>query len=1712
MHDKKRNERAIFLCPRFSPRGKDEIMKHRVKKLISAAAALAFAVQANISAFAENSDGTAVSSAAYTGQVNVSITNALAVAGNFTAELSGKSKKNILLNNNGDVGEVSFTGLAEGEYTLKVTANGFADYVQNVTVGAQAANVKLMTDFAEGINYEYGAHPGTLLIGDANNDGIIDDKDRRQLTDAVDSGNADLDLNGDGITDLVDLDYLAKGYNVTKNTHAVSETIIPSTVIEPSAGEGTRVDGELNDLFTKNGSVTLRPESGEISDNAPVELEFGITDEGAASRADGIVISVSEDNPVAKAQVDIDYVDESGNYGSCSKEFKTQTALIENGVHHLIDTDDVVVDVDRRGNIHINLGSQIAVKKVTFKIFGMTKDSSLAEISSVEFVNGMENKISEPESDIPKNLSSQIGDKQFVLNWDPCVNVTGYEAEITLNGITELHRVTGNSLSISSFGGKELVNGTTYTARVQSMNGAWRSGWGDSIEVTPKASKKPLKPDGLTAVGGYRSINAAWKKTKDADRYNLYYKKVGGSEYTKIADIVNTSYTISQLENKTEYTIYVTALNEHGESGASLSALAKTTDIDPPEMPKFGLINTGEKGEKSDHIIAVSRNHGDMLDSALDEGANTAWGTVDHDGASHYYFASWDDGGYNNIGNNGLFYEFDKAYDMQHIALFESINGSPEFFYARVNYWDEDGNMSSFGRLNVSRKLDGEGRKYFRINLPEKITAKRIQIALANYSASGSINIAEVYFYHYDTISDDIMALYADDLHLVLKESVTQADIDALRIRINTPDPVCGELNPDRELLEKELKNAEDILNCKNLNAPVYIHSSITTNDVNRGFGGLNAWQPVGVTAAAGDTVTVYVGHNTKKTGENTNLQLVATQYHAESGSLAKVVGTLKVGANVLDIPKIWSIDEESGGALYVQYTGNNENDRYAVRVSGGVKVPILDLYGVSDQNVKLERTKVYMTELADYVTKLEKLHTENHAVSSNTNVNRYGYTANNCILGASDILLDNMMLSLPAAQILAGAGSGSAADRAAKAVTSLDAMEGMMNLFYQHKGLNKNASEPINSFPKGHLNIRYQRMFGTAFMYASGNHIGIEWGSCPGMLSCSSVDFDEDGRYISGNFFGWGIGHEIGHCINQGCYAVPEITNNYFAQLAQAKDSNTGMRFTYNNIYNKVTSRTLGKSSNLATQLGMYWQLHTAYDEAYNYKTFDNRTEQLENLFYARVDSYARTPADAPAPDGIALTLSGGGDQCLMRLACAAAEKDVLEFFERWGMIPDSTTVQYASQFSKETRAVYYSDDNSRVYRMNNSDIGYLGTNGDVNAVGENTSASPASGSAYQINFTLESANIPEDQFLGFEIIRRTTSEGRENREVVGFTTENTFTDNAAGLNNRVVTYEIVVVDKYLYRSAPLTLEPIKISDDGSLDKSGWTASTAGITAVMEEVKGNESDPCDSKPEDPVKYAIDGNDGTVYKGEASAGAEIIFELNKQQTVSGFKYISGSSASYSLMVRENGTWREAAAGSLDGSKTVWFENADRKYISTYKTDAVKLVINSAAAISISEFDLLGVTGDNVDFRRAGDGTPAVGILTEDYIYADGKGNVIPAGSLVFTGAYKGNPAYNVVMLFDESGNVVGGISEDGSLNASQIILADDPGSGLITNVSDGTWIYWTDQSALDSVIKVRAELYRVNNALTNEGERLVSDSFFIDIPSDIPDLTLGNNS
>ena len=212
---------------------------------------------------------------------------------------------------------------------------------------------------------------------------------------------------------------------------------------------------------------------------------------------------------------------------------------------------------------------------------------------------------------------------------------------------------------------------------------------------------------------------------------------------------------------------------------------------------------------------------------------------------------------------NGLLYEFDQAYKMDTIAFYTQplIPGEPDYSYVKAAYWDEGGQRVDLKNVPLQKKTDAEGRKYYVIKLPVAVTTNKLQFGLARALASGNVTVTEVYFYYYDELMDEIMGLYMDDLHTVLRPEVTQGTIDALRTKINTKDEISGEYHPDKELLELELQTAEAILKDQKLKDPVEIHCGITTNDVGRGFGGLNAWQPLGVTAAAEEEIIVYVGH-----------------------------------------------------------------------------------------------------------------------------------------------------------------------------------------------------------------------------------------------------------------------------------------------------------------------------------------------------------------------------------------------------------------------------------------------------------------------------------------------------------------------------------------------------------------------------------------------------------------------------------------------------------------------------------------------------------------------------------------------------------------------------------------------------------------------------------------------------------------------------------
>ncbi len=1669
------------------------------------------------------------------GRIEVLLRNAIPVekvTATVRVEMAGEGKSGsgtVILEKNAQIHPVHFDQLLPGSYHLTVEAPGFLPYKQDIEVDGNVVTAEIHTGFVdmEGFSCDQDkARPGVLLIGDVNGDGIIDGKDKDAITEAISrgengvlAGNPDdaTDLNRDGRTDLVDLQYYvnsrASQYDHVDTSSSLAESIAPDAIAVNIDQDITVTGGSLEDLLLWNHNTVKLEKSQPITEEDPAAVSFNLQSREQAENGEYI--------PVEQIEISMGAAAIESGFLEIETDESSQPQKIEIVDGKITSRSGARAAGSEGGNnqLTVYLGDQIAVKKVTLVITRAKDGGSLAEISRVEFLNDMENRIPEPEMNIPGNLEVTPADKSFYLEWDQQWNITGYEVEISHGGETEIVRAASNSLQVKSFRGDKLKNKEVYEVRVRSVNGNWTSGFSGKKEAVPEVSKRPDAPDNVRAVGGYQKVRMSWKKMKDTDTYNVYYKEAGESAFRQVTGITQNQYEITGLKDQTRYEVYVTGVNEIGEGNPSIHSEARTITLKPAQMPEYKLINESNgKGKVSAHITGAWHFRGEMTASPLDTEPKSALGTVDKDFASSYQILDWDDGAVYVSPDKGLLFELDDYYKMSYIAFAETEDIA-SYGAVSVYYYDQEHPEGTYAENpTVVQRSDANGRKYYLIKLSKAITANKIRLGFSRGYNLRNMVIAEVNFYHYDSLEDDILGLYADDLHTSLKEGVTEETINELQQRLDTRDTKSGEYHPEKDVLQRELDNAKGLL-ASGFQDIIQINPKIRAGkDSHLGFGGLNSWQPLGITAYEGEQIVVYVGHNQLKTGSNSALKLIATQYHAESGAFASEVASLKVGRNEITIPAIQSLAFEGGGALYVQYTGNNDNDRYAVRVNGGVREPVLNLYGVSDAQERTQLVTSYVKELEEHVASQKSVHEQVHeAAGENSSVNR-AYDKQNCILGATDIVLDQMMLSVSGEQILAGLGSGSSEERAERLDQSLYAMDEMLALFYQHKGLTREESAPATDrMPVQHLNIRYMRMFAGAFMYAAGNHIGIEWGSVPGLASSSPVISDERGRYQSGRYFGWGIAHEIGHNINQGAYAIAEVTNNYFALLAGVKDSNDSVRFKYENVYKKVTSGTVGSASNVFTQLAMYWQLHLAYDRDYNYKTYDSHSEQLANLFYARVDSYSRNTALAPG----GLRLGGGSDQNIMRLACAAAEKDLTEFFMRWGMVPDADTIRYAGQFPKEERALYYLTDDARVYEM---EYGVSGSVRESDVISAASSVALSEKVSNEVVLSIQNTLSNQEVILGYEIARYHYEDGKPVRQVIGFTPESSYVDHIYTVNNRVISYEVTAVDQFGYRSNPVRIGDVRISHDGSYDKSLWTVKTNMTSEADSAGTGQEEDPCDPGTESAIYSIVDHDYGNTYEGQNANGeAAILIHLNQVLGVCGLKYTLKSGTpvgDYEIQVSVDGKeWTSVRTGRFDdkkGSQTVYFENAaGDPWICTYDAAYVKLKAVGQSSMRISEIDLLGPSGDSISFGVKENSTEgAVGILKEDYVYEHKEGGerkVIPAGSLIFTGSYKGNPAYNVVVLYDEEGAVVGGVDEEGILKAEQIILAKTPENGLLGEVSDGIWIYWitpAEGQKPDIGKKVRAQLYRVDNALTNEGQRLVSDALPLPIPDELQEITL----
>ncbi|MBS5950526.1 MAG: M60 family metallopeptidase [Clostridium sp.] len=1390
-----------------------------------------------------------------------------------------------------------------------------------------------------------------------------------------------------------------------------------------------------------------------------------------------------------------------------------------------------------------------------------------------------------------------------------------------------------------------IPKGWDSTSGKLSSNGEGGNKFGaDSIielQVIPETA--PEGPEGIKIEGAYKGIlNVSWKSHKKAKDYDLYYRKLGTGQWFKAKDpnepkyvdsdptndipdgvanlspaektdndelIRATSYTITGLEDNATYEIKMTATNHHGTGGLSQTYLGATKGINPPKMSEYKLINRVVEGEEhTSNIVDVEYGRVDP-GSHPDGMEGNKFAIVDNDFSTYWTSFTW-----NSSHNSGPTVTFDKEYTIDTIRIATRLDGvyayDVTYDYVPVRYFDSEKN--EFVNVNAkytTLKDKDNGTLYYEVKLPNPVTTSKIQTALRinpSYGKAQYSSISEIKFYEYDSLENDVAALFKGDLMLELNDDVTQERIDELIKRANTIDSASMEYHPKQEQLLADLKRAQDLFNDIKLSdniktLDVGIRNN-TSNDGGHTIGQSNDYQALGVAVKPGDTVNIYIGSSRK----DTKFKLAITQHNGESGTYIKEYNQLlTVGKNEITIPDSpFDMDYEKGGNLYLRFnSGFNDGQEVQVRVSGGTEIPHLNVNNMMDDSSKESEVKdsirQYIRELKSYVSTVQDRYPKTVTPADRAK-NIYAYDPETSILNSTEIESDRVSLSLAADQVLKGIESGLAGNEDAqvnRVYDTLMAWEQLMKVSYAQQGLlekpidfdndGKIGNNPLeelngkseqqffkdNKAPLNRINVKYQRMFTGAFMYASGHHVGIGYGSIQGMMQGVPFKFDENGNLLNsdeGQLFGWGINHEIGHVHDRPGLTYAEVTNNILALISETfNDINTSRieGTSYKGVYNKVTSGSVGLASSGIEKLAMFWQLHLAYDNDYTYDMLDLNTDNdLENdTFYAKLYRATRVNGVAPKEVGHDQTA-----QTFIMRSSDAIEKDLREYFEKWGIVASPETNKYLDSkgYDKEDKAIYYLNDEARRKRLkaiDNNDMSSITMNAETKVNG--TFGADKNGNAITEKSYLNQKEVPlrlsvdrdSDKILGYEIIRREATATGIKETPVGFVERDKesditeYTDILDTLNNRAFEYKVKAYDYSLNVTKETTIGNVKVNHDGSISNRDWVFET---NTRSEDDVVNENTGHGQSQDGSINNIKDSDVSTVYNASKATDKDgqiisgdpyVTVDMGETKSIVGLKYTPGKTetkkfsimnffkknseitynpiSKYKVLVSEDGeNWVKAHSGTFDTTKenTIYFNeagNSDNTQLWAYNAKYVKLVAEGSETISIAELDILGPTGDNIEIGiDNGDKVykNGIGRLKSDYKYADGK--VIEAGSIIVTGEYKGDPAFNIPLVFNED-------DENFAREAQSILLAKLPEDSELGEVAEGKWIYWITPEQQKMIVEgepnvkgtsIKAELYRYNKLEGNTpiGQRLVSDTFYYDIPAlnNLPQIDLNAGS
>lgn len=1510
--------------------------------------------------------------------------------------------------------DVTISDLPKGNYTLKLTGEGYVPYSQSVT----------LKDYSQAI--VVGTGDETFGLGDVNGDKVINEADKNLMAGAlgkVDSASLkQFDLNGDQVIDIVDLAYVSR-QNHAEGKAEVFDTVMLAPKVDFSEVKNV-TNGDIRDLFLDNGQAVTFQSGGQnleiplnLMDTPQLSSIEIVTPEGQGAIQRGSIFVTDEDNQVTEYPFD---------------------NTLPVGIHALSPREGSNV-------ITIDLGNRVPVKKVTVSV--TQSNGGYVVVDTIKFLKDIvpEN----PVSPIPNQVRSvQVteGDGQISLSWSQVPNVMGYKVTYwpENTGVKGEVRTSTTTAVV-----KELKNLTTYVFTVTPVSDGWEGQPSAPVKATPQPAKAPDAPDMVRVKAGEGELSVSWNKSKSATSYEVYYTDVKdapiGSYQQAGGALSATSTTIQNLTNGTPYYLYVVAVNTMGKSAPSKIATGTPVAVDykePLGLPKDLTRIT------RDQVESITLNDPENYSRTKSTMPFTTDYLMDNNYRTNWTSESYGDGNYSR--SKQIIYTFKEPVDMGYVVYVPRADGYEDSMRLYgVTVWCKGDDLKGAGTKLVT--MDGKnqtpiqgkmgnGKDGYFVVLPfpptEDIVKIAIDIEQTNY---GAVGLSEVIFYQYDpskALDAQIDKLFVDEAHTKLASGVTQEQITALTQALQGNEGYY--FYPDT--MKDELKLASELVTGPSSGVVLSgIQSRSSGADAAKYQQGGSDLQPLGVAASAGQQITVYA----QGIPQGETVTLWATQTYAEAATWQVSMGKLQNGRNVLTVPKIGSQTTPRGGSLYITYGGTNP-EQITLHTRRATDIPVLELSGwyQLDESARQAKIDDYVKELANYAATIPAANKTSNA------------------LNVTEISMPTVLLSVPATAVMDSTSKGGEADQCQTLYRNVEAWEQLMHIAKVTQGIDKTyGSNDMTS----RQNVRYMQMFAGAFMYAAGSHIGVEYSSCGGLVNGKPVAGSG-----TGSLFGWGIAHEIGH--NMDKLGKAECTNNIYALMAQTFDNqnNTGISRLessnkYPEIFEKVAKGNPGASNDVFIQLGMYWQLHLAYDGKLGER---NGPLDFYNRFFKVWKEGKQFTADDSYEDKVAL------------VASYVADRNLTDFFTRWGMELSKTTKDKLAQYPKETRAIWYLSDASRRDRLNQAANGAGTVTANVQKQGD-----------HQVVVNLQST-LTAGTLQGYEI--------RRNDIPVGFTTGSSFTDEIGSVNNMSFTYTVQAYDTLGNPiGGAVKAGEIRVAYDKTVDPDTYDLSRTDDTVTITMKNG-------AVPVSGIKLTGAG-------ALAGQGAYTVSVTEKDKTV------TAKSGDYSKNEAVNDT----------SSYLAYFNKpeADSNDTRIWVYDVETLVMTNVP--ENAQVELISYAGDDVAFAQGG----AVGVLEKDYRYGTGTEDVIRAGTLVITGTYRGDPVYNTLRIKGEFATTT--VTENGEqeitsvqryLDGYALFFAEIPKDGQVSDISDGIFIFVPNvqkeaelqgehsHCTVNNLLPTRmmVEFYRTDDPNSAEKLRLTASTSWIYSPGgdELPTIAL----